>query len=42
MNAGHNPPVWAKANGELEKLTRTAIALGVIAEPEVPTADARF
>ncbi|MFN3492423.1 MAG: GAF domain-containing SpoIIE family protein phosphatase, partial [Anaerolineales bacterium] len=29
VNAGHNPPYWVKANGEIEKLTRTAIALGV-------------
>lgn len=30
VNAGHNPPYVLKANGDLEKLTRTAIALGVM------------
>ena len=30
VNAGHNPPLWIKHNGELERLTRTAIALGVV------------
>jgi len=27
-NAGHNPPLWVKANGEIERLTRTGVALG--------------
>jgi len=27
-NAGHNPPFWVKANGEIERLTRTGVALG--------------
>ena len=30
VNAGHNPPLWVKVNGSIEKLTRTAIALGVV------------
>lgn len=30
VNAGHNPPYWVRANGEVEKLSRTAIALGVM------------
>lgn len=30
VNAGHNPPLWVKQNGEIERLTRTAIALGVV------------
>jgi sigma-B regulation protein RsbU (phosphoserine phosphatase) len=30
VNAGHNPPLWVKRTGEMEKLTRTAIALGVV------------
>jgi phosphoserine phosphatase RsbU/P len=30
VNAGHNPPLWVKHNGEVQKLTRTAIALGVV------------
>jgi len=29
VNAGHNPPFFVKPNGEVHKLTRTAIALGV-------------
>ncbi|MGB8983448.1 MAG: GAF domain-containing protein [Anaerolineales bacterium] len=30
VNAGHNPPLWVKQDGSIEKLTRTAIALGVV------------
>jgi serine phosphatase RsbU (regulator of sigma subunit)/putative methionine-R-sulfoxide reductase with GAF domain len=30
VNAGHNPPLWVKCDGEVERLTRTAIALGVV------------
>jgi len=30
VNAGHNPPLWIKADGNIERLTRTAIALGVV------------
>jgi serine phosphatase RsbU (regulator of sigma subunit)/putative methionine-R-sulfoxide reductase with GAF domain len=33
VNAGHNPPFWVKGNGEIQKLTRTAIALGVVDQP---------
>jgi GAF domain-containing protein len=33
VNAGHNPPMWVKVSGEIEKLTRTAIALGVVQQP---------
>jgi sigma-B regulation protein RsbU (phosphoserine phosphatase) len=29
-NAGHNPPLWVRADGQIEKLTRTGIALGVL------------
>ncbi len=29
-NAGHNPPFWIRADGQIEKLTRTGIALGVL------------
>jgi serine phosphatase RsbU (regulator of sigma subunit)/putative methionine-R-sulfoxide reductase with GAF domain len=35
VNAGHNPPFWAKKNGGIEKLTRTAIALGVVEQPDM-------
>jgi sigma-B regulation protein RsbU (phosphoserine phosphatase) len=35
VNAGHNPPFWVKGSGEVEKLTRTAIALGVVEQPEM-------
>ena len=35
VNAGHNPPLWVKTNGEIEKLTRTAIALGVKEQPNI-------
>ncbi len=30
VNAGHNPPFWVKTNGEIVKLTRTAVALGAM------------
>jgi phosphoserine phosphatase RsbU/P len=29
-NAGHNPPLWLTADGKLERLTRTGMALGVV------------
>jgi GAF domain-containing protein len=29
-NAGHNPPVWMRNDGSIEKLTRTTLALGVL------------
>ncbi len=29
-NAGHNPPFWIRTDGQIEKLTRTGIALGVL------------
>ncbi len=35
VNAGHNPPFWLKEDGSLEKLTRTAIALGVKEQPNM-------
>jgi serine phosphatase RsbU (regulator of sigma subunit) len=28
VNAGHNPPVWVKCDGQVERLTRTGVALG--------------
>lgn len=35
VNAGHNPPFWVQAGGKIDKLTRTAIALGVVRQPEM-------
>jgi phosphoserine phosphatase RsbU/P len=35
VNAGHNPPFLLNANGEIEKLTRTAIALGVMEDGKI-------
>jgi serine phosphatase RsbU (regulator of sigma subunit) len=35
VNAGHNPPFWVKGNGGVEKLSRTAIALGVVEQPNM-------
>jgi serine phosphatase RsbU (regulator of sigma subunit) len=35
VNAGHNPPFWVNLNGEIEKLTRTAVALGVMQQPHM-------
>ncbi len=34
VNAGHNPPFWVNGNG-IEKLTRTAVALGVMEQPNM-------
>jgi phosphoserine phosphatase RsbU/P len=28
VNAGHNPPLWVRHNGAIERLTRTGVALG--------------
>jgi len=28
VNAGHNPPIWIKCDGNVERLTRTGVALG--------------
>ncbi|MCC6498956.1 MAG: GAF domain-containing protein [Anaerolineales bacterium] len=32
VNAGHNPPLWVKGDGAIEKLTRSGIALGAAEE----------
>lgn len=32
VNAGHNPPLWVKCDGKVERLTRTGIALGASEE----------
>lgn len=34
-NAGHNPPLWIRAGGEIERLTRTGIALGLLEAQEI-------
>ena len=35
VNAGHNPPLWIKNAGGIERLTRTAIALGAFIDHPV-------
>ncbi|MEW6404352.1 MAG: GAF domain-containing protein [Chloroflexota bacterium] len=35
VNAGHNPPLWMKRSGEIERLTRTGVALGVMEQPNM-------
>ena len=35
VNAGHNPPLWIKCDGAIERLTRSAIALGVVTSGSV-------
>ncbi|MGE5461987.1 MAG: PP2C family protein-serine/threonine phosphatase, partial [Syntrophothermus sp.] len=42
VNAGHNPPLWVKSNGEIERLTRTAIALGVVTGETVRECTIKF
>jgi len=42
VNAGHNPPLWVKKSGELERLTRTAIALGVVTGAPVEQRTIKF
>jgi sigma-B regulation protein RsbU (phosphoserine phosphatase) len=32
VNAGHNPPLWVKCDGAVERLTRTGVALGASEE----------
>jgi len=34
-NAGHNPPLWLTADGKIERLTRTSMALGVVEGTDV-------
>ena len=42
VNAGHNPPLWVKCDGEVERLTRTAIALGVVTGQPVEQKTIKF
>jgi len=35
VNAGHNPPLWVRRDGTIERLTRTAVALGVLVNDPV-------
>jgi hypothetical protein len=40
VNAGHNPPVLQRANGRLERLAPTGVALGVLPDAEFEVAEA--
>jgi sigma-B regulation protein RsbU (phosphoserine phosphatase) len=42
VNAGHNPPLWVKHDGQVERLTRTAIALGVVTGEPVEQRTIKF
>jgi len=42
VNAGHNPPLWAKPDGSIERLKRTAIALGVVTGEPVEQRTIKF
>jgi serine phosphatase RsbU (regulator of sigma subunit)/putative methionine-R-sulfoxide reductase with GAF domain len=42
VNAGHNPPLWVKHDGEVQRLTRTAIALGVVTGEPVEQRTIKF
>jgi serine phosphatase RsbU (regulator of sigma subunit) len=42
VNAGHNPPLWVKHDGQIERLTRTAIALGVVTGEPVEEQTIKF
>jgi serine phosphatase RsbU (regulator of sigma subunit)/putative methionine-R-sulfoxide reductase with GAF domain len=42
VNAGHNPPIWVKCDGQVERLTRTAIALGVVTGERVEQRTIQF
>jgi sigma-B regulation protein RsbU (phosphoserine phosphatase) len=34
VNAGHNPPLWIKCDGGVQRLTRTGVALGAAEEAQ--------
>src|SRR5207244_8626529 len=42
VNAGHNPPYRLAANGGMERLTATAMALGIVASAEFEAGEARL
>jgi phosphoserine phosphatase RsbU/P len=42
VNAGHNPPLWVRHDGNIERLTRTAIALGVVTGEPVEQQTIKF
>ena len=42
VNAGHNPPLWVRCNGDVTRLTRTAIALGVVTGEPVEQRTIKF
>jgi sigma-B regulation protein RsbU (phosphoserine phosphatase) len=42
VNAGHNPPLWVRSDGTIERLTRTAVALGVMVDEPVEQRTIRF
>jgi phosphoserine phosphatase RsbU/P len=42
VNAGHNPPIWVKCDGTLERLTRTGVALGASEEAKYSERVIRF
>jgi GAF domain-containing protein len=42
VNAGHNPPLWVREDGSIERLTRTAIALGVVTDGHVDQRTIKF
>jgi sigma-B regulation protein RsbU (phosphoserine phosphatase) len=42
VNAGHNPPLWVRHDGNIERLTRTAIALGVVTGEPVEQRTIKF
>jgi serine phosphatase RsbU (regulator of sigma subunit) len=39
VNCGHNPPILARANGDLERLTATATVLGLFEEWDCTVAE---
>jgi len=42
VNAGHNPPFLIRADGEVERLAATGVALGILEDPPFEMLEARF